>query len=250
MKELSDEMQKANNFPILMAGKYNNPILKDNYITKNRDYSYVARDFGLTPSELYCLLQFKCGFNKLKNGSVAPLPKTGMFSRKREFEREFNKVKKANDELMQKEAVFSNKDVWKLLAYYQKHFGNQTAKTVFKRLKKCVGKKYWHGVKQMFTPLNFPDSSGTSMVTVELIKCINNGDVWEAKLINKKPTRLVNESLYADTIKIKMVGMWNRKFKSLRSHKIILIVKKAKPYLNYAEINSRLDIIHYTTESK
>ena len=46
MKELSDEMQKANNFPILMAGKYNNPILKDNYITKNRDYTYIARDFG------------------------------------------------------------------------------------------------------------------------------------------------------------------------------------------------------------
>ena len=173
---------------IYIANKYKDKILHENFLSSNQHYDIVAKDFGITKSDLYLFFTFRLKINDLSHKFNSWDYDAQSWLDKKENEKRIKEGK----EKKSKEVFYSVFHIWKILAFYCKFYSYKKAKAVLKKMQQLHYSQIKNGWKpvikqrlqEIFTPLFFPDENYKNR---DIIMCtVDNKEkrgVYKGKLI-------------------------------------------------------------------
>jgi len=222
---------------IYIANKYKDKILKHNFLRDGVDYPTVANELGMGDGELYLYFTYKLKINNLSNYFNEWLYHIWDGMTEAEKERKTREKESA----FKTTAVFVVADVWRLLAYYCKYYSLQDAKHALSRFERLFNKKDWGRIKEMWTPLMYPDFDyGQSKFLVcKIIKkregkdCVYEGELLDDGMAESITPKQKEQFLNRNCIIITKDKDKERIDYLIKQKSIVKIVgRKDKPYRN------------------
>lgn len=230
---------------IFLANKYKEDILKKRFLTNNIDYSRIANDFGISTEELYKYFSFKLMINRLSH-KLNEWKYVGFDNSPKKEE----KIEERKN-VFKNEAIFSVIDVWKLLAYYCKYYSIKEAKGALSRFERLFAKKDWGRIKEMWTPLFYPDYDylQSKMVVCKILKRRESKlMVYDAELLDDGMTGKIDKEQYLNRKCIVIAKEKNKEridYLMKQGSIVKVIGRKEKPFRNKTS-----EILKITTTRK
>lgn len=167
---------------LFIANHFKDELLEGNFLRNQDDYSSIANLLGISSNELYAYFTFKLKINKYSNiKNEWAFQMWDGLSKKEKKERLKRIKEKYSDE-----ANFSTRDVWRLLAYYCKYHSLKEAKTVLSRFERFFNKKQWGRIKELWTPLLYPDFDymHSKFLVCKIVDKIKDG-IYNAEILDE-----------------------------------------------------------------
>lgn len=220
---------------IYIANKYKDQILDKHFLEANEDYRTIATRFGISPSELYMYFTYILNINSLSHQFRSYDYVCGFGASKSE-ERNMEEKMKKDKETM---AFYRTFHVWKILAFYCRYRSMKEAKMVLKKMIRFQKDKNWKRLKEIFTPLFYPDGIGSNLLVCSITKKskrnIYIGEIDTKKILADCKDTSLSSSLLAKECIIICEDLEQKKIidERLAGKRLIEVVcEKDKPYRN------------------